>query len=144
MISFYYKAIVEATSRIFHHMTALFLILFYTVPFYFIGLEFILLHLSAGSLHSLFFPVSIQNQISQSASAIEPFQKLTVEADRFISHFISYSFILFIGLKFILLHLSTRRTLHCLFFRVGIGNQISQSASATELLRKLPVEASSI
>src|SRR2546421_11817090 len=95
MISFYYKAIVEATSRIFHHMTALFLILFYTVPFYFIGLEFILLHLSAGSLHSLFFPVSIQNQILQSASAIELFQKLTVKADRFISHFISYSFILF-------------------------------------------------
>src|SRR5436309_1878301 len=95
MVGFCYRVILEATSRSFQDLTALFLILFYIVPFYFIGLEFILLHLSAGSLHSLFFPVSIQNQISQSASAIEPFQKLTVEADRFISHFISYSFILF-------------------------------------------------
>ena len=97
--SFCYRAIPEATSRSFQHLTDYFsfyfilchfisycAILFHTVPFYFIGLEFILSHLSASISW---------NQISQSASAIELFRKLLVKTSRIWQIHFSHYFILF-------------------------------------------------
>ena len=53
-VGFCYRAIPEATSKNFQDLTDSFLTLFHIVLFYFIGLEFILSHISAGSLHCLF------------------------------------------------------------------------------------------
>jgi len=59
MVIMCYKTNPEATSGSFLYLTDSFLILFHTVPFYFIGLEFILSHLRTGSLSCLFFPSQI-------------------------------------------------------------------------------------